>query len=39
MTTRELEVVPDGMEFVAYGREDPAMFTVMTDWMAKLGAK
>ena len=27
------------MEFVAYGREDPAMFTVMADWMAKLGRK
>jgi eukaryotic-like serine/threonine-protein kinase len=38
-TTRELEVVPDAMEFVAYGREDPAMFTVMTDWAAKLGEK
>jgi Tol biopolymer transport system component len=38
-TRREMEVVPDGTEFVAYGREEPAMFTVMTDWMAKLGGK
>ena len=38
-TTRELEVTPDGAGFVAYGREDPAMFTVMTDWVAKLTDK
>ncbi|HEU4722447.1 MAG TPA: hypothetical protein VFS59_13895, partial [Gemmatimonadaceae bacterium] len=39
MTTRDLAVSRDGETFIAYGREEPAVLTLMLDWAAALDAK
>ena len=36
-TIRSFEVTPDGERFVAFGREDPLLFTLVTNWPARLG--
>ena len=36
---RSFEVTPDGQRFVAFGREDPLLFTLVLDWPARLGAR
>ena len=35
-TVRSFEVTPDGERFVAYGREEPLVFTLVTNWPARL---
>jgi serine/threonine protein kinase/Tol biopolymer transport system component len=34
---RTFEVTPDGQRFVGFGREDPLMFTLVTNWSARVG--
>ena len=34
---RTFEVTPDGQRFVGFGREDPLMFTLVTNWTARVG--
>jgi Tol biopolymer transport system component len=34
--TRQLEVTPDGESFVAYGRGESPVFTLLLDWAARL---
>ena len=36
---RSFEVTPDGTRFVAFGREDPLLFTLVLDWAARLPAR
>ncbi len=36
---RTFEVTPDGRQFVGFGREDPLLFTLVTDWAARLAAR
>ena len=36
---RSFEVTPDGERFVAFGREDPLLFTLVLDWAARLPAR
>jgi Tol biopolymer transport system component/tRNA A-37 threonylcarbamoyl transferase component Bud32 len=35
-TTRDMDVTPDGQEFIAYGRGEPPVFTLLLDWAARL---
>jgi Tol biopolymer transport system component len=34
--TRAMDVSRDGGQFIAYGREEPAVFTILLDWAARL---
>ena len=36
-TLRSFEVTPDGKGFVGFGREDPLLFTLVTNWRARVG--
>jgi hypothetical protein len=36
---RSFQVTPDGQRFVAFGREDPLLFTLMTNWSAKVSGE
>jgi serine/threonine-protein kinase len=36
---RAFDVTPDGEQFVAFGREDPSVFTLVLDWAAQLPAR
>ena len=38
-TVRTFDVTPDGGQFVAFGREDPPVFTLVLDWAARLSAR
>ena len=33
---RSFEVTPDGERFVGFGREDPLLFTLVTNWPARV---
>jgi serine/threonine-protein kinase len=35
-TIRSFEVTPDGERFVAFGREDPLLFTLVTNWTSRV---
>ena len=35
-TVRSFEVTPDGERFVGFGREDPLLFTLVTNWPARV---
>jgi Tol biopolymer transport system component len=36
---RSFDVTPDGDRFVAFGREDPLLFTLVLDWTARLAPR
>jgi eukaryotic-like serine/threonine-protein kinase len=36
---RSFQVTPDGQRFVAFGREDPLLFTLVSNWQARVTAK
>jgi hypothetical protein len=36
---RSFQVTPDGQRFVAFGREDPLLFTLVTNWTAKVSGE
>ncbi|HZN97498.1 MAG TPA: hypothetical protein VFB61_07215, partial [Gemmatimonadales bacterium] len=35
-TIRSFEVTPDGERFIAFGREDPLLFTLVTNWPERI---
>jgi Tol biopolymer transport system component len=36
-TVRSFEATPDGERFIGFGREDPLLFTLVTNWPARVG--
>jgi Tol biopolymer transport system component len=38
-TIRSFEVTPDGERFVAFGREDPLLFTLVTNWQSRVASR
>jgi hypothetical protein len=38
-TVRSFEATPDGARFVAFAREEPLVFTLVTNWPARVGGK
>ncbi|HEY0350772.1 MAG TPA: hypothetical protein VGC48_01550, partial [Gemmatimonadales bacterium] len=35
-TVRSFQVTPDGQQFIGFGREDPILFTLVTNWASKV---
>jgi hypothetical protein len=38
-TIRSFEVTPDGERFIAFGREDPLLFTLVLNWHSRIAGR